>query len=82
MQLKTGGVLTLEERRNMVQKRVEEDLEKARKMVAAAEQKRVATAKRAFEEVAKIARKKRRTSVFRPLYIVDYFGGGRELVRG
>ena len=61
---------------------MEDDLEKARKLVEAAQKKHVQTAKRAFKEVAKVARKKRCTSVFRLLYIVDCLGGGRELVRG
>jgi hypothetical protein len=82
VQLQTGGVLTVEDGRDMVHKRVESELAKARKMVEVAEEKRIRTAKRVFEEVAKVARKKRRTSKLEPLYIVDSLGGGRELVRG
>jgi len=82
IQLQTGGVLTVEEGRNMVERRVEDELSKARRMVEAAEQKRERTAKRVFEEVAKVARKKRLDSSLRPLYIVDSLGSGRELVRG
>jgi len=82
VQLQTGGVLTAEDGRDMVHKRVEGELAKARKMVEATEEKRIRTAKRVFEEVAKVARKKRRTSKLEPLYIVDSLGGGREFVRG
>ena len=48
----------------------------------AAEGKRIRTAKRVFKEVAKVARKKRRTSTLGPLYIVNSLGGGRDLIRG
>lgn len=82
IQLKTGGVLTVAEGREMVQRKVLDDIEKARKMVEVADQKLVRTAKRAFEEVAKVARKKRLNSLLKPLYIIDKLGGGRELVKG
>ena len=82
VQLQIGGVLTVADGREMVHRRAQDDIEKARRMVEAADQKIVRTAKRAFEEVAKIARKKRLDSSLRPLYIVDGIGCGRELVRG
>ena len=43
VQLQTGGVLTVADGREMVQKRVESDVEKARKMVEAADQKALRT---------------------------------------
>ena len=51
-------------------------------MVEVAEEKRIRIAKRVFKEVAKVTRKKRRTSKLEPLYIVNSLSGGRELVRG
>ena len=61
---------------------MEDKLAKARRMVEAAEEKRIRTTKRVFEEVAKVTRKKRRASKLESLYIVNSLSGGRELVRG
>ena len=65
-----------------MQKKALNNIKKARKMVKAANQKLVRTVKRAFKEVAKVARKKRANSLLKPLYIVNRLGGGRDLVRG
>ena len=65
-----------------MQKKALNNIEKACKIVEAADQKLIRTAKRAFKEVAKVARKKRANSSLKPLYIVDRLGGGRDLVRG
>ena len=62
--------------------RVEGDIAKARAKVEAADKKHHRTMKRCYEEVAKVARKKRLDSSLQPLYIIDNIHGGRELVRG
>ena len=82
VQLKTRVILLVAGGRDLVQRRALDDIEMARKMVEAADQKLVRSAERAFEGVAKVARKKRANSSLKPLYIIDRFGGGRELVRG
>ena len=65
-----------------MQKKALDNIEKARKIIEAADQKLIRTAKRAFKEVAKVVYKKRANSLLKPLYIVNRLGGGRDLVRG
>ena len=60
---------------------MQDKLAKARRIVEAAEEKRIRIAKRVFKEVAKVTRKKRLINSLKPLYIVDSLGGGRELIR-
>ena len=64
----------------MVQKK-DDDLEKARKLVEAAETKAHNAIKRAFAEAAKEARKWRLTGRLAPAEIVDSDQGGRLLRR-
>ena len=49
-------------------------LAKARKIVEAAKERRIRTAKRVFKEVIKVTRKKRLTFSLKPLYIVNSLG--------
>ena len=65
-----------------MQKKALNNIEKAYKIVEAADQKLIRTAKQAFKEVVKVAYKKRANSSLKPLYIVNKLGGGRDLVRG
>ncbi|KID93241.1 transposase, partial [Metarhizium majus ARSEF 297] len=69
--LKTGGVLTVDDGREMVQQKVNNDISLARRVVKAAEKKHHNFAKRVFFEAAKKARQWRRTSVLDSLEIWD-----------
>ena len=61
---------------------MEDEYTKAIKVIEATKEKRIKAIKRAFQEAAKLARKKRNTGALQPLYIVDCIGGGRYLTRG
>jgi hypothetical protein len=80
--LKTGGVLTVAEGREMVQQKEQDHLDKARKMVEAADLKEATARKRVFEAVAKTAREWRLTKRLDRVEIVDSEKGKRWLLRG
>ncbi|KAI1154339.1 hypothetical protein F4825DRAFT_412268 [Nemania diffusa] len=65
----------------MVRQKAEEELEKARKVVWAAEQKFRNATKRTYFEAAKKARNWRASGRLLPAYIVACEGGGRLLRR-
>ena len=72
----------MEQGRYMVNRRVEDEVVKATKLLQTLEEKRIRKARRVFEEVAKQARQKRLIGTLKPVFIVDSLGGGRSLKRG
>ena len=69
--LKSGGVLTVEEGRRIANNAVETELEKARRLVEAAEERFKKATQRAFENAAKEARKWRLTGRLLPALIIN-----------
>ncbi|OAQ58169.1 DDE superfamily endonuclease [Pochonia chlamydosporia 170] len=80
-QLQSGGVLTVAQGREMVQKREEDQIAKARKTVEAAELKAHNARRRWFEEAAKEARKWRASGRLGRVEICDSEYGTRWLKR-
>jgi hypothetical protein len=79
--LQTGGVLTVADAREMIQHREEDEVEKARKILEAAEAKVRRAYKRWFEEAAKEARKWRISGKLLPANVYDSELGLRILKR-
>ena len=71
MLLKSGGVLTVEEGRRMANNAVETELEKARRLVKAAEERFKKATQRAFENAVKEACKWRLTGRLLPALIIN-----------
>ncbi len=70
--LQVGGVLTVSEGREMVRIRDQDDVEKARRVVAAADAKERTSHKRWYEAVAKEARR-RRLTIWGPCDVYDTY---------
>ena len=79
--LQSGGVLKVAEGRQMVRKKEVNELERARKMVEAAEQKRRRAAKQCFANAAKTARQWRLNVKLRTAYVWETDRGWRLLRR-
>jgi hypothetical protein len=79
--LQSGGRLRVEDAREMIRQNKEDDIEKARRLVEAADQKAKNARKRLFEEAAKEARKWRTSGRLGRAEVVDSEGGKRLLIR-
>jgi len=80
--LKSGGVLTVAQGRQMVAQRANDDLIKAQKVVEAARKKKQKSLQKWFSAAAKKARKWRMDSVLEPLEVYDSRAGCRLLRKG
>lgn len=72
--LQTGGVLSVANARMMVEKKVVDEVQRARAVVEAAEKKAYNYAKKVFFEAAKLARLRRRLGLLESLVITDEKG--------
>jgi hypothetical protein len=79
--LQSGGVLTIEQGREMVRQRGEDELAKARRLVEAAEQRAYNQRKRCFEDAARKARMLRHIGRLPRAEVVDSEFGSRLLKR-
>jgi hypothetical protein len=79
--LQSGGILTIEEGRAMVQQKEINEVARAQKIIEAAELKTHNAHKRWFAEAAKKARKMRLDGRLKPAEIIDTDGGNRFLKR-
>ena len=79
--LKAGGVLTVAQGRQMVQRREDEALAKARRVVEAAEVRAHNKMKAAFFDAAKLARKWRLTGILEPAFVCESGKSERTLRR-
>jgi hypothetical protein len=80
--LQTGGILTMEDGRQMVRQTEDDERAKAERLLRRLEEKDSKMRKKWVEAAAKMARAWRKGGKLKPLYIVDALGKGRELVRG
>jgi hypothetical protein len=79
--LQVGGVLTVEQGREMVHQRAENEVEKARRVLEAAEKKDRKTRKKVFIAAAKEARKWRLEGRLDPAEVVDSEKGSKLRIR-
>ena len=79
--LQSGGVLTVQEGRHMVRKIAENEVEKARRVIRAEEERFRKASKRAFFEAAKKARHWYITAKLPPAVVIDSDKGARILRR-
>jgi hypothetical protein len=77
--LQSGGILTVEEGRHMVRQIDDDERAKAERLLEKAGLENAT--KKWVDAAAKIARVWRKEGKLKPLYIVDAYGKGRELVR-
>jgi hypothetical protein len=79
--LQSERILTVEDGRHMVRQLDDDERAKAERLLKRLEEKDSKTRKRWVDAAAKIARAWRKGGKLKPLYIVDTFSKGRELVR-
>ncbi|KJK73638.1 hypothetical protein H634G_11103 [Metarhizium anisopliae BRIP 53293] len=72
--LKTGGIISVANAREMVRQKAFDEVDKARRVIEAADKKRHNLVKKAYFETAKKARRWRRESLLEPLEIWDKKG--------